>query len=82
MVVGDLWCFSTECMNLVFLSLAMNGLLMKCFVFDENTIGVCYTFRNVQLNHITVKGRCSFLEPSIGDPWLLKVHLSPPKLAK
>lgn len=41
LVVGDLWCFSTECMNLVFLSLAMNGLLIKCFVFDENTIGVC-----------------------------------------
>lgn len=41
MVVGYLWCFSAECTNLVFLSLAMDGLLMKCFVFDENTIGIC-----------------------------------------
>lgn len=40
MVVGYLWCFSTECMCLVLLSLAMSGLLVKCFVFDGNTIGV------------------------------------------
>lgn len=39
-VVGSLWCFSTECMRLGFFPLAMNGLLVKCFVFDEHTIGV------------------------------------------
>lgn len=39
MVVGYLWCFSTKCMHLVSLSLAMNGLLMKCFLSEENAIG-------------------------------------------
>lgn len=41
MVVGYLRCFCTERANLVFPSLAGNGLLMKCFACDENTVGVC-----------------------------------------
>lgn len=40
MVVGYLWCFPAECTHLVSLSLATNGLHVKCFVFDENTLGI------------------------------------------
>ena len=36
MVVGYLWFFLLNVRILVFFSLAMNGLLMKCSVFDEN----------------------------------------------
>lgn len=36
MVVGCLWFFLLNVRILVFFSLAMNGLLMKCSVFDEN----------------------------------------------
>lgn len=36
MVVGYLWFFLLNERILVFFSLAMNGLLMKCSVFDEN----------------------------------------------
>jgi len=36
MVVGYLWFFLLNVCILVFFSLAMNGLLMKCSVFDEN----------------------------------------------
>lgn len=36
MVIGYLWFFLLNVRILVFFSLVMNGLLMKCSVFDEN----------------------------------------------